>query len=341
MPWFAVAWALARLWRRGARRRYERHLARRRKLDVPVISVGNLVMGGTGKTPCVLRLAELLRERQRLPGILTRGYGRNSPVDHMALAAGEVVRPEETGDEPQIFLRSRVAPVGIGVDRFEAGQMLHRKFGCDAMILDDGFQHVRLARDLDILLIDGLNPFGGGEVFPLGRLREPLEGLARAQVILITRCEASDLAPAIEREVRRWNSKAPIFRARVEPQWWFAHRTGRCQRAAELPFGRVGMFCGLGNPRTFRSTLKGLGIEVVGSVEFEDHHRYRPRELRHITAQFCHQGAEALVTTEKDAINLCEGCDDLLAPLPLYWLKVGMRIDGEEELVKLFSSPLL
>ena len=114
MPWYLVAWALARVWRREARRRQLRDYALRRKLDVPVISVGNLTMGGTGKTPCVLRLAELLRERGRAPGILTRGYGRKSPVKALALAAGAEVRTEETGDEPQIFLRSGVAPVGIG-----------------------------------------------------------------------------------------------------------------------------------------------------------------------------------------------------------------------------------
>ena len=334
MPWFALAWALSRLWSWGARRRFARLSARRRTLDVPVISVGNLVMGGTGKTPCVLRLAELLRDRGRKPGILTRGYGRNSPVDHMALAAGAIVRPEETGDEPQIFLRSGIAPVGIGVDRFEAGRMLHAQFACDTMLLDDGFQHVRLARQVDIVLIDGLNPFGGRDVFPTGRLREPVEGVARADVILITRCEASDLAQPIEREVRLWNPHAPIFRASVEPQYWYAHRSGRAEKVAAVPFRRVGMFCGLGNPRTFRFTLKGLGLDVIDSVEFPDHHRYRPRELRYIAAQFRARGAEAVVTTEKDAINLHENADDLLAPLPLYWLKVGMKIEGEDELIK-------
>ena len=333
MPWFAAAWALARMWRWGARRRQSRHYARRRKLDAPVISVGNLVMGGTGKTPCVLRMAELLRAQGFKPGILTRGYGRNSPVDHMAAAAGATLRPEETGDEPQIFLHSGVAPVGIGVDRFESGRMLRQQFGCDVLLLDDGFQHVKLARTVDLVLIDALNPFGGGEVFPMGRLREPVEGVARADAILITRCEASDLAPVIEREVRQWNPRAPVFRASVGAEGWVEHRSGR--QADKLPFRRVGMFCGLGNPRSFRCTLEALGVEVVDSVEYDDHHRYRPRELRHIAAQFREHGAEAAVTTEKDAINLCEGADDLLAPLPLYWLKVGMRIQGEGDLMKI------
>jgi len=332
MPWYGLAWALSRLWRWGARRRQTKQLAERRKLDVPVICVGNLAMGGTGKTPCVLRLAELLRDGGHRPGILTRGYGRSSPVDHMALAPGAETRSEETGDEPQIFLRSRVAPVGIGVDRYEAGTMLREKFGCDVMVLDDGFQHVKLARDFDIVLIDALNPFGGGEVFPMGRLREPVEGIARADAILITRCEASDLAEAIEREIRRWNPSAPIFRASVAPETWVEQDTRK--RVSALPVKRVGMFCGLGNPKTFRCTLESMGLEIVDRAEYEDHHRYNPREIKNIARSFQDRGAEAVVTTEKDSINLCAEADDLLAPLPLYWLKVGMRIAGEDEFIR-------
>jgi tetraacyldisaccharide 4'-kinase len=335
MPWYALAWLLSRLWRRGARRRQERQLRECRKIDAPVISVGNLVMGGTGKTPCVLRLVELLRDQGHRPGILTRGYGRNSPINHMALPAGTQARPEETGDEPQIFLRSRLAPVGIGVDRYESGMMLRDQFGCDVMVLDDGFQHLKLARDFDLVLIDALNPFGGGEVFPVGRLREPVEGIARADAILITRCEASDLAPVIEREIRRWNPGAPIFRASVAPEGWMEQRTGK--RVDPPAWKRVGMFCGLGNPRSFLRTLQSLGLEVVDRVEYDDHHRYRPREMRHIAESFALRGAEVVVTTEKDSVNLCPEADELLAPLPLYWLKVGMRIAGEDELMRLLG----
>ena len=336
MPWFALAWLLSRVWGWGGRRRFRRQMAQRRALDAPVISVGNLAMGGTGKTPCVLRLAELLREHGRKPGILTRGHGRTSPVDHMALAAGATVAPEESGDEPQIFLRSGVAPVGIGVNRSESGRMLREQFACDVLLLDDGFQHVKLARAVDIVLLDALNPFGGGELFPLGRLREPIENIARADAIIVTRCEASDLAPAIEREVRRWNPRAPIFRASVAPHGWVEHRSGKC--TSELPFRRVGMFCGLGNPRTFRCTLNALGLEIVDRCEFADHHRYRPRQLLHMAAEFRWKGAEAAVTTEKDAVNLCHDPDDLFHPLPLYWLKIGMRIEGEEELLAMLQK---
>jgi tetraacyldisaccharide 4'-kinase len=192
---------------------------------------------------------------------------------------------------------------------------------------------VKLARNFDVVLLDALNPFGGCEIFPLGRLREPVAGVARADAILITRSEASDLGPAIERAIRRWNPRAPVFRARIHPEWWVEHRTGRKIGTAEIKLERAGAFCGLGNPQSFYRTLEGLGTHCVDHVEFEDHHRYRPNELKRIAEQLRRRGATALVTTEKDAVNLCDGADDLLAPLPLYWLKIGMRIEGEAELL--------
>jgi tetraacyldisaccharide 4'-kinase len=330
-PWFAAASVLARVWRWGARIKMRRGYARRRKLAAPVIGIGNITMGGTGKTPCVLRLAEILKQKGRKPGILTRGYGRISPFRHLALEPGAVVNAEHSGDEPQIFVRSGLAPVGIGANRFKTGTLLVRDFGADVLLLDDGFQHQRLARSVDVVLIDALDPFGGGQVFPLGRLREAPAGLARAHLILITRSEFSDLNAAIERQVRRWNRRAPVFRAGVEAQAWVEHLTDRRHPPAERPFERAGVFCGLGNPEAFRRTLERLGVEPVHWVDFEDHHRYRPRELRHISQEMRAQGATALVTTEKDVMNLCEGANDLLAPLPLYWLKVGMTIERESE----------
>ncbi len=201
------------------------------------------------------------------------------------------------------------------------------------MVLDDGFQHVKLARNFDVVLIDALNPFGGGGLFPLGRLREPAYGLARAQAVIITRSEASDAAPAIEREIHHWNPGVPIFRARIEPEWWVEYRTGRYVRPSEFRPEGAGAFSGLGNPLSFYRTLAGLGITFVDCVEFEDHHQYRSKELERIAEQFRRKGAATLVTTEKDSINLCDGADGFLEPLPLYWLKVVMRIDDEPRLL--------
>ena len=331
IPWRPLAWALSLVWKAGGARRRARDLAHQRRLAVPVVSVGNLTMGGTGKTPAVVLLAEALNQRGRRPGILTRGYGRNSPHKHLAVAPGAAGRPEHTGDEPQILIRSGVAPVGIGPNRFQTGQLLQTQFGVDVLLLDDGFQHLRLARDVDVVLIDAISPFGGGGLFPLGRLREPLDGLARAHLILLTRSGFSDLAPGIEAVVRRVNPDAPIFRARVQAREWVDRRTGLRYPASEPPFGKAGAFCGLGNPQSFRRTLESLGIDLADWVEFEDHHRYRANELRRIAGQFRAAGATALLTTEKDEINLCDGAGDLLAPLPLYWLKVGMEIERKED----------
>ncbi len=334
-PGYALAWPLAQIWKWGGRRDQMRAFARRRELPVPVISVGNLTMGGTGKTPCVLRLAELLCAAGRRPGILTRGYGRGSPESQLLLPPGAAPplgpRAEHTGDEPQIFVRAGLAAVGVGADRFATGTGLVRQFGVDVLLLDDGFQHRRLARKLDIVLVDALQPFGGGRLFPLGRLREPIEGLARAGVFLITRSEFSDLPGAIETVLRRYSPKAPVFRARVGPRAWVEHRTGREFAISERPFKRTGVMCGLGNPLSFRRTLETLGVTAVDWVGFPDHHRYTPAELRRVAEQAQIRGATALVTTEKDVMNLPDDWAPLVAPLELYWLKVTMAIDREAE----------
>jgi 3-deoxy-D-manno-octulosonic-acid transferase len=330
LPIEALAWPLSRAWMQGARSRYKNDLRKQRRIDVPVISVGNLSMGGTGKTPCVLRVAELLKSRGKSPGILTRGYARVSPDKILALAPGASLPAERTGDEPQIFLRSGVAPVGIGADRYEAGMQLRRKFHVDMLVLDDGFQHVRLARDVDIVLIDALDPLGGGGVFPLGRLREPFAAIARADIVVITRARFSDLVPAIEHAVRQWNPHAPMFHATLEPREWVNSRDGTGYPVAEPPFRRAGAFCGLGNPQSFRRTLERVGLAPACWFEFDDHHRYRAHEFRRLEHHFVEQDSDAMVTTEKDAVNLH---DDARASLPVYYLRVSMAIEREEEFV--------
>jgi tetraacyldisaccharide 4'-kinase len=328
MPIEILAWPLSRAWMAGARSRQESNLRGQRRIDAPVISVGNLSMGGTGKTPCVLRVAELLKSRGKSPGILTRGYARVSPDKILTLEPGANFPAERTGDEPQIFLRSGIAPVGIGADRYRAGMLLREYFSVSVLVLDDGFQHVQLARDVDIVLIDALDPLGGGGVFPLGRLREPFSAIARADVVLITRTHFSDLAPAIERAVREWNPQAPIFRAALEPRAWVNTRDGAHHPVAEPPFQSAGAFCGLGNPQAFRRTLERLSVSPVCWFEFDDHHRYRAREFRRLQHQFAEQGADAMVTTEKDAVNLY---DEAPTSLPVYYVKVSMAIEREEE----------
>ena len=333
-PGFALLWLLSRLWILGSRWNRARGLARQRHLNIPVICVGNITAGGTGKTPMVLHLAGRLKEAGYRPGILTRGYGRHSPHAFEAASAGAHLPVEQSGDEPQIFLRSGVAPVGIGRDRWHVGGLLAREFGIGVAVLDDGFSHARLRRDLDIVLVDALEPAGRGYPLPLGRLREPLEALARADILVITRTEFGRVNEGAEFLLRRYNSRAPIFHASGHPVAWVSAATGECMPADRLPHARVAGFCGLGNPGYFWHMLEALGLTVAARVEFEDHHSYRPREVRFMGRQFRDEGVEAVVTTEKDMVNLCDDPGHLLEPLPLYWLRIGVALDREGEFLE-------
>ncbi len=202
------------------------------------------------------------------PGVLTRGYGRKSRISVLTLAPGAQMAPvTHTGDEPQVLLRSGVAAVGIGADRFESGVAAESALSADVMLLDDGFQHLRLARDLDIVLIDALNPFGEGELVPLGRLREPMESLARASVFVITRDGLRfPSTAAIEARLRQLQSvQAPIFRSRVVPANGFRISRTIAIRPDALALPRTLAFCGLGTPDAFWRSLARTRHRTAGA----------------------------------------------------------------------------
>lgn len=321
------------LWSAGHRVNMKRSLATRRALTTPVVSIGGLTLGGSGKSPMVAHLAARLHEAGRNPAILTRGYKRTSPGRIIVVPRGESASPETTGDEAQIFIRAGDAHVGIGADRFAAGARIERELAPDIFLLDDGFQHLRLDRSHDIVLIDALDPLAGG-VFPLGRLREPLESLARADIIVLTRVEPGQNVSAIEFLLRQHNPKAPIFRSRVVPRDWVDVDCGAVRGTANPGFRRVAAFCGLGAPRAFWRTLEQLGLEIAFRQAFPDHHRYRAADLRKLAAQAVAAGAEVLATTQKDAINLPPEAAALVAPLKLLWLNIGIEIENQEELLR-------
>ena len=237
-----------------------------------------------------------------------------------------------------MFLREGDAHIGIGSQRYAVGRQMEQLFAPGVFLLDDGFQHHKLARQHDIVLIDGLDPFGGG-VFPLGRSREPAEGLSRATAIVVTRAEPGRHNTGLERQLRRYNRTAPIFRCRVVPREWVDVHSTLASPATQLGFKKVAAFCGLGNPRSFWSTLEELKLDLVFHWAFGDHHSYSPPELQRILAQAQTCGAEAIVTTEKDALNLCDGAAAIVAPLKLYWLKIGIEIEREEELLQQLDVP--
>jgi tetraacyldisaccharide 4'-kinase len=329
----AVLTPLSWCWAAGHRANVARQLAARRSLSAPVISIGSLTMGGTGKSPMVAHLAHLLHEKGRNPAILTRGYHRKSHDPMVIVPRGEKASTELTGDEAQIYVRAGDAHVGIGPDRYDTGVHMEETLSPDVFLLDDGFQHVRLARTQDVVLIDALDPFGGG-MFPLGRRREPCRSLARASAIVVTRVDPGQKITGLERMIRKYNVDAPIYTARVAPRSWTDYESKVVEPVADMKFGRVAAFCGLGNPRTFWRTLDELEIDVAFRWEFGDHHHYRPTELERLAKQAADGGAEALVTTEKDVMNFCENAVKIVAPHKLLWLKIGIEIDGEQEFLQ-------
>ena len=316
-PLVLLSW----LWRAGAA--WNRWNTSARRLPAPVVSIGGIGMGGAGKTPFAVAVASLLKEDGLRPAFLTRGYGRRSSGS-LVFAAGEPPGPLDTGDEARILLRSGAGPVGIGADRFEPGMLVWSRFQPAVFVLDDGFQHWRLARDLDIVLVDALDPFALGRVFPAGLLREPLDALARADVFVISRARKGRSYSGIERELRRVNPGAPVFRAFTEAAGWVDAATGEPSPGLSGP---VFAFCGLGNPASFRETLRDLGADLREFREFRDHHRYSPGEIAELREAARSSGAVALVTTEKDAANLPEVLGD---GLPVRWLGIRTQIERAE-----------
>jgi tetraacyldisaccharide 4'-kinase len=320
-------------WAAGHRANMARQKAQRRSLSTRVVSIGGLTMGGTGKSPMVAHLARRLRERGRNPAILTRGYHRKAHDPLVVVPRGEKASIALTGDEGQLYVQAGDAHVGIGANRYESGRRIEETLSPDLFILDDGFQHIKLARDRDIVMIDALDPFGGG-MFPLGRRREPLKSLARASAIVITRVEEGRDVAGLRLCVRQFNPEAPIFVSRIAPREWIDYESKVSMPAGDFKAGPVAAFCGLGNPRAFWQTLDDLGIEVAFRWAFSDHHHYRPAELERLAKQAAHLGASTLVTTEKDMINLCDHAPAIVAPSKLLWLRIGIEIDREEEFLQ-------
>jgi tetraacyldisaccharide 4'-kinase len=334
-----LLWPLAKLWTVMGEAKRLRDMAVVRRLDTPVISIGGIGMGGAGKTPMVEYLAERTRAAGLQPAILTRGYRRRSIARRVAIKAGENVPVSLTGDEAQILVRAAKAHIGIGADRWWTGRLLEEMYRPDVFLLDDGFQHWCLARDLDIVLIDALNPFAGRAVFPLGGLREPLSALGRADAFVITRTVREREYGGIRNQLREANPGAPVFRAMVEPLYWVNERT---QQPGHPPEGPMAAFCGLANPASFWESLKALRIEPVFTWAFGDHHAYQWMELQRLAEQARMKSASVLLTTEKDVANLPERAAEILreALVDLYWLKIGIQVDDEAGLAALIESRL-
>jgi 3-deoxy-D-manno-octulosonic-acid transferase len=338
-----LLWPLAQIWAAVSARQQRRKIAHARRLDTPVVSVGGISMGGVGKTPMVDHLAERLREAGYQPAILTRGYRRRSIETSILVEAGEPAPVSFTGDEAQIFVQSGYAHAGIGTDRFVTGRLLEDKYRPDIFLLDDGFQHARLRRDLDLVVIDALSPFGGGAVFPLGNLREPLSALSRAGVFVIMRAAPEREYTGIVRQLRAINPAAPIFRARLEHRYWVDYSTSQPRNSlAGPPSAPIAAFCGLGNPASFWGTLRALGLQPVFHWAFGDHHHYSCSEVERLAAQAQMHGSNLLLTTAKDAVNLPDSTAAILkqAGIQVYWLKIAVHVEKEDQLMELIESKM-
>ncbi len=296
----------------------------RHRVPVPVVSVGNLTLGGTGKTPMVEWIARWYRARGLRVAILSRGYGDSTGMND----EGRVLEGN-LPDVPHLQGPDRVALARVAVEELES----------EILVLDDGFQHRRLARDLDVVLLDALDPFGLGRIFPRGLLREPVGSLGRAGVVVLSRADLVD-------EATRRAIRAQAERRAGPLRWALARHApldlidaqGQSYPLLEAQRCKVAAFCGIGNPEGFRRTLEGLGVEVIGFRAFPDHHPYTASDVADLAAWLRGLGVELALTTQKDSVKLRASS---LGPVPLRALRIGLEVmDGTETLEQALSALL-
>lgn len=306
-------------------RRYAAGLATTHRLPHPVISVGNLTLGGTGKTPLVAHLARRLRFEGKRPAILTRGYGRRSRgVVVVSEGNGPLVTAEVGGDEPVALALRLPGVVIVAAERRVEAARAAERYGADLFLLDDGYQHLAVERDANLLLLDARDPFGGGRFPPRGRLREPLSALSRADAFVFTRVGPG--APAAEAlgVLRRWNPAAPVFTARLKASG-LHDESGAPIDGPTLTDRRFIAVCGVAQPASFGASLAELDLAPEETLCFRDHHRYNARDIARIHRTAEATGASWLLTTEKDAVKLA---GRLLLPLVTVRLTVEVAEAG-------------
>jgi len=313
-----ILWPASLVYGAAARARawaYAERFLPQKRLDAAVVSVGNLTTGGVGKTPMVLWLAERFIAQGKRVAVLTRGYGGK----------------QGSSDEVEL-LRSRLgerAVVAVGADRFAAANKVLAENPVDVFLLDDGFQHLQLARDVDILLMDTTRPLQGASLLPAGMLREPLTAMGRADVVVFTRVEEEAGIAAAVAKLQSY----PVFTASTKLMGFRRLGSdGGLLSVTEIGSGPFLAFCGLGNPQQFFRGVGSWGLAVNGEETFPDHHRYSASDVERITSAARRSGARALVTTEKDAKNLA---GVLVEGLAVYAAVIELAIAQEEEFLAL------
>lgn len=309
---------------------YRRGWIQARQVPGRVVSVGNLTAGGTGKTSFVLLVARLLLQRGFRVAIVARGYGGQREGHLLVVSDGKAILASypEVGDELQVVAeRLPTVPVLMAADRVAGCREAIGRFGADLILVDDGFQHLRLARDLNILLLDARNPFGYGALLPRGLLREPRSAMSRADIVVITGVEEGTDLSTLLAAVRRHNPHAPICQASYRAVGLEEPAAGTLHPWSRLREEPVLAFAGLGNPESFHRTLQEVGARLAGYRVFPDHHRYSGRDLERLVAGARRRGAGALVTTKKDEVRLRR----LPCPIPLLVLTASLEVQAGQE----------
>jgi tetraacyldisaccharide 4'-kinase len=314
---------------------YTARLFKTNRLPCPVVSVGNITVGGTGKTPLVIALASRLKERDIPVAVLSRGY-KGSSTSGPVVSDGETIHlsPEEAGDEAYLMAeRLRGLPVLVGKDRFTNGRIALQRYGIRGILLDDGFQHFPLHRDLNIVLVDSTIGFGDRYLLPRGILREPLTHLRRASLFLLTKVEDPGACRPLEDLLRMLHPEAPVFHSSYEASGLVGPR-GEWDEISSSQGRKVVALSGIANPSPFLSLLKKCGMRVIKEVIFPDHHPYTRQDLVSIEKRA--NGADWIVTTEKDLVRLARL---ETGGLPIRALRINMRLWEEgffQEVVRLF-----
>lgn len=322
------------------------------KLNCRVISIGNITVGGTGKTPTAQRLAAAIRDMGYRVVILNRGYRAKWKGSVGVVSDGKKIymTAAEAGDEAFLLAKNLPnVPVLIGADRAVTGKYAEEKLGADVVILDDGYQHWRLVRDLDILLVDAINVFGNSYMLPRGTLREPLSHLDRADVCLLTKVDQADEANCalIKETVAGCNARAIIVESVHSPKGfieiadWYKGIPGKEIAVETLTDKKVVAVSAIGNPASFEQTISDIGAIVAESVRFPDHHDYTMIEMQSVLDKALENGAEAIIITDKDAVKIPAEIIHSVRPLPVYVLRIEISFQaGYDLFIELIENKL-
>ncbi len=301
-------------------RAYRRGRLAVRRLPCPVISIGNITVGGTGKTPLAYYLAERLQQAGRRCAVVSRGYKGGAEKSGGIVSDGRriILPAAAAGDEPFLLATRLLAvavPVVVGRNRYAAGMLALEQFKPEVILLDDAFQHLRLARDVDLVLLDGRRPFGNGHLLPRGTLREPPAALARGDIFILTRAAAGAGDGTFDPRLSRLLHRRPLYRSVHVPElvdWTEAGRRLGMRDGLRRPAPDIGRlagrrvfaFAGIADNRGFATAIRRLNCDLTGFMDFSDHHAYTDRDLAAVLRAARRSGAEVVCTTEKDAVRL-------------------------------------